>query len=82
MVQLLHLCQPIAIGIVFIWWFEMSIGWYGADWWKPFEVFSTGTMLFQWAVAVIIFILASKWLGNYFNPESSALQPKKDKEAM
>lgn len=74
--------SPIAIGIVFIWWFEMSIGWYGADWWKPFEVFSTGTMLFQWAVAVIIFILANKWLGNYFNPEGSALQPKKDKEAM
>lgn len=74
--------SPVAIGIIFIWWFQQSIDWYGAAWWKPFEVFSTGTMIFQWVVVLIIFLLANKWLGNYFNPEGSALVSKKHKEAM
>jgi NSS family neurotransmitter:Na+ symporter len=73
--------SPIIIFTIFAWWFQQSIGWYGADWWKPFEVFSTGTMLFQWAVVVVLFLLGNKWLGDYFNPGPN-LSVKNDKEAM
>lgn len=46
------------------------IGWYfyqgffqtGTHWWDPFQVSSVGTILFQWGIALIIFILLNKWM--------------------
>jgi neurotransmitter:Na+ symporter, NSS family len=72
--------SPIIIGIIFVWWFRMSLDWYPQPW-NPFLPESTGTMVFQWVIVAAIFILANKWLGSYFNPHG-ATQLSKKKEAM
>lgn len=45
------------------------IGWYfyqgflaDGAWWNPLSVYSVGTMIFQWGIALITFILLNKWL--------------------
>jgi NSS family neurotransmitter:Na+ symporter len=41
---------------VFGWWIWQAMTWYPDNWWAPFETFSVGTILFQWAVLLIILI--------------------------
>lgn len=74
--------SPIAIGVILIWWTWQAVGWHGADWWKPFEVSSVGTMIFQWVLVLIIFYLGNNWLGKYFNPDGLNSVSDKEKEAM
>jgi len=45
---------PAVFAVIFGWWTWQSIGWYPGEWWKPFETFTPGTMVFQWAVLVAI----------------------------
>lgn len=45
---------PVLFVVIFGWWLYQGIMWYPGNWWNPFETFSTGTMLFQWAIALII----------------------------
>lgn len=50
-------------GLVLIgWYFYQSISQLKADWWNPLHVYSVGTILFQWGIALIIFIMLNKWL--------------------
>lgn len=52
-----------AQGILLIgWYFYKSFLQNKADWWNPFNVYSVGTILFQWGIALITFILLNGWL--------------------
>jgi len=45
---------PLMFVFIFGWWVMQSIEWYPDNWWHPFEVFTTGTMIFQWAILFIV----------------------------
>lgn len=55
---------PVMFALVFGWWVWQAIGWYPDNWWAPFEVFSVGTMVFQWAIVLVVMFLANNWLAD------------------
>jgi NSS family neurotransmitter:Na+ symporter len=46
--------------VLIVWYFYQSIANSGADWWNPLRIYSAGTILFQWGLALIIFIILNK----------------------
>ncbi len=66
--------SPVAILVILIWWTVQAIGWYEGIG-GIFDEFSVATMLFQWAVILVIFLVANKWMGNYFNPDAREDSP-------
>ena len=54
-----------AQGIVLIcWYFYNSIVHIDPEWWNPLRMYSVGTILLQWGIAIIAFLLLNKWLVN------------------
>jgi len=53
---------PVFFTIITVWWFKQSIDWYPDTWWKPFEVFNLGTILFQFALLGAIALLTNNLL--------------------
>lgn len=52
-----------AQGIILIgWYFYQSITQLGAEWWNPLHIYSVGTILFQWGIAIITFLILNKWM--------------------
>lgn len=46
------------------WWLWQAITWYPGEWWKPFEVFSFGTIIFQFIIVGTFALLTNNWLAN------------------
>jgi NSS family neurotransmitter:Na+ symporter len=45
------------------WWFYQAIAVYEPEaWWHPLQTFSVGTCLFQWGVAITLFVLLNGWI--------------------
>ena len=44
------------------WWFWQTIAGDPEGWWAPFKTYSLGTVLLQWAIAVVVLIAAGNWL--------------------
>ena len=40
--------------LMFLWWLFQSIAWYPQSWWNPFNEFSIGTCIAQWAIIISI----------------------------
>lgn len=61
-----------AQGIFLIgWYFYQSFLHSEAYWWNPFTMFSVGTILFQWGIAIIVFLILNKWIVKQtFEPHS------------
>ncbi|WP_026476082.1 sodium-dependent transporter [Alkaliphilus transvaalensis] len=55
---------PLFFIIITGWWFKQAIEWYPGNWWHPFEVFSAGTIIFQFAILIILALLTNNWLAN------------------
>ncbi len=55
-VYLIRFVTPALVIATLIWWIVQSISWYPTTWWHPFKIYSVGTALLQWAVALAIFI--------------------------
>ncbi|MCG8603950.1 sodium-dependent transporter, partial [bacterium] len=54
---------PIEFVLLMVWWGHQAIAIYDPEgWWNPFHTVSLGTCLFQWAVAIVIFIIINNWL--------------------
>ena len=53
--------MPVIVVTLLVWWGFTSAGWYPDTWWKPFEVATIGTVLFQWAVLMIIALASANW---------------------
>lgn len=54
---------PIQVIVLISWWLISSIGW-DAEWWNPFHAENFGTVIFQWLIALTIFIVINKILVN------------------
>jgi len=65
---------PAVFAVIFGWWTWQSIGWYPGEWWKPFEVFTPGTMFFQWGVGAIILIALNDKMANWIRPGTFDLE--------
>ncbi len=50
---------PIQVIVLLSWWLYSSISW-DSEWWNPFHSENFGTVIFQWAVVIIIFISLNK----------------------
>ena len=51
---LIAIVLPLEFFVLIFWWFSQTAG---PDWWNPLSIFSSGTCIVQWAIA-IIFLLA------------------------
>lgn len=51
---------PIIVVLMVGWWCWQSIGWYPDSWWKPFEVENVGTIIWQFAVVLLIGVALNK----------------------
>lgn len=59
-VVLVGVLIPIEAVSLMAWWLLQSTD---EGWLDPFQPFSTGTVLVQWALALILLMLANRWLG-------------------
>ena len=50
---------PIEFILLIGWWFWQSVSW-SPNWWNPFETYSLGTCIFQWAIVIFIFLIFNK----------------------
>jgi len=50
---------PIQVIVLISWWLISSIGW-DAEWWNPFRAENFGTVIFQWAIILVLFFVLNK----------------------
>ena len=55
---------PIQVIVLILWWLISSVSW-DAEWWNPFHAENAGTVLFQWSIALIIFVFLNKIMIKY-----------------
>ena len=55
---------PIQVVVLISWWLISSIGW-DSQWWNPFRAENFGTVIFQWAIILSLFIGMNKILAKY-----------------
>ena len=60
------------------WWVMQAISWYPGNWWAPFEVFSVGTIIFQFAVLIIISLLTNNWVAGKIGKGKYELEVSSD----
>lgn len=54
---------PIEFAVMIGWWFWQAATEYDPEgWWNPFHTYSLGTCLFQWGLAIGLFLLLNNWL--------------------
>ena len=54
---------PVEFVVLLSWWFWQAVTTYDPQrWWHPFRTFSLGTCLFQWGVALLLFLVLNNWL--------------------
>jgi NSS family neurotransmitter:Na+ symporter len=54
---------PIQVVVLISWWLISSIGW-DEQWWNPFRAENFGTVIFQWAIILILFFVLNKTMVN------------------
>ena len=54
---------PIQVVVLISWWLVSSIGW-DEQWWNPFRTENFGTVIFQWAIILILFFVLNKIMVN------------------
>jgi NSS family neurotransmitter:Na+ symporter len=50
---------PIQVVVLISWWLVSSIGW-DEQWWNPFRAENFGTVIFQWAIILVLFFVLNK----------------------
>ena len=65
---------PIEAVVLMVWWLWQARGWDPEGWLDPFKSASVGTVLLQWAAALVVLIALNKWLvrrsGNSAAPQA------------
>jgi len=54
---------PIQVVVLISWWLISSIGW-DAEWWNPFHAENFGTVIFQWTIILLVFVVLNKFMVN------------------
>lgn len=59
---------PLWFVIIFTWWIKQAMSWYPDSWWKWLPIseytYTVGTMVYQWAIMVVVFLLLNNWLAD------------------
>ncbi|NGX55077.1 MAG: hypothetical protein KR126chlam2_00699 [Chlamydiae bacterium] len=56
---------PIQAIVLIGWYFYQSIAHLDKEeWWNPFRIYSIGTIILQWGIALVAFLLLNKWMVN------------------
>jgi NSS family neurotransmitter:Na+ symporter len=53
---------PAEAVLLTLWWLYQSMQWAGKGWLNPFGVDNVGTVLFQFAIVIVILLFSNKWL--------------------
>ncbi len=61
---------PIQVVVLISWWLISSIGW-DAEWWNPFHAENFGTVILQWTIILVLFIVFNKFMVNKLMGENS-----------
>jgi NSS family neurotransmitter:Na+ symporter len=61
---------PIQVVVLIGWWLISSISW-DAEWWNPFHAENFGTVIFQWAIILILFVALNKMMMKHLRKESA-----------
>ena len=61
-VVIVGMLVPIEAVVLMVWWLWEARGWDPEGWLDPFAPFSVGTVLAQWALALIVLLALNKWL--------------------
>jgi NSS family neurotransmitter:Na+ symporter len=61
---LVSVVVPIEAVVLMVWWLWESHKWNPQRWLDPFLPESTGTVLFQWAIALVALVALQRWLGS------------------
>jgi len=72
---------PVMFIIVFGWWVWQSITWYPDNWWAPFETFSPGNMVLEWAILFALVYLGNDWLASKIGKGKLDVPATAEKEA-
>ena len=52
---------PLEVIVLLTWWLVSSVSW-DPEWWNPFHVENAGTVLFQWAIVLTLFVAFNKMI--------------------
>lgn len=67
---------PVQVVVLISWWLISSISW-DPEWWNPFHAENLGTVLFQWGIVIIVFIMLNKIMIKHIFDENSKTQVSK-----
>ena len=60
---------PLEFVVLLSWWFYQAVTSFDPEgWWNPFRPFSLGTCLFQWGMAIVVFLGMNNWLHGKLTP--------------
>ncbi|TCO73676.1 sodium-dependent transporter [Marinisporobacter balticus] len=71
---------PVLFVILTGWWMWQAVGWYPDSWWKPFEVYSPGTIVFQFTILIGLALILNNWLANKIGKGRDITQGKSGEE--
>jgi NSS family neurotransmitter:Na+ symporter len=60
---ILGIAIPKQVVVLISWWLYSSIYW-DSEWWNPFHAENFGTVIFQWAIVIIILISVNRFMVN------------------
>jgi NSS family neurotransmitter:Na+ symporter len=63
---------PVEFIAMLSWWFYQAVRWNPKGWWDIRKPESLGTCLFQWALVIIVFLIANNWIAKKMFKEKVA----------
>ena len=52
---------PIQVVVLILWWLISSVSW-DPEWWNPLHIENAGTVVFQWAIVLLFFMVFNKYI--------------------
>jgi NSS family neurotransmitter:Na+ symporter len=59
---LIRYAIPAQVVVLITWWFSQVIQADPTHWWNPLAAESVGTCLFQWALAILVFVAVNRMI--------------------
>jgi NSS family neurotransmitter:Na+ symporter len=53
---------PVIFLVLTAWWLSSGVGWSKRPWWHPLGIYTVGTVLVQWALALVVFLFLNRRL--------------------
>lgn len=75
--RLFIMAFPLLFVLIFGWWVYQAITWYPDNWLAPFEVFSVGTILMQFAALLLLALLTNNWLAKKIQASPGSVYDEK-----